>query len=454
MEKTKFVCGHCNHRFEAEAKDGLECPLCFWSSSVTREEDAAASSKTSSLKAAHLPAKPFKGFSHEIWVGLFFVVITFAILGLIVVFASRFKEAFHGKSFSLSVAAKKDKTSDQAESEKQSPGALPGSLSAAQPDLNASTPEEKAVLERRLNFSTDRALSEEEKKILEHRASFSTGINENLPSQSWTLEKFQQVLKEQQDFYKVPLSRSYVHKLEKVFNENYLPANAVFEKGELLKARDLWLGALTYPIYGNDIKLHRGVVLTMLRSFINDTLSKIGAINHVLVEKETRDKETKVSGGYQALFDGIQKKDWQTVVSEITALSSLLDELENPKKQTSQAPAYPVSLMALVDDGIRATLIEQLQVPPPPMASLNTIRADIEQKVNVAESFLPVRLQEMQGKYDEGLAAVDRKDWFQAEQKFREVRFPLALFQDAQEKAGILKKLQNTQMGTDTKDAR
>ena len=33
----EYACGHCGHRFESEENDALECPSCFWSTSLRKE---------------------------------------------------------------------------------------------------------------------------------------------------------------------------------------------------------------------------------------------------------------------------------------------------------------------------------------------------------------------------------------------------------------------------------
>lgn len=39
MVMKKFICTHCGRRFEAEEKEVMECPGCFWSTSVREENE-------------------------------------------------------------------------------------------------------------------------------------------------------------------------------------------------------------------------------------------------------------------------------------------------------------------------------------------------------------------------------------------------------------------------------
>ena len=52
----RFVCDHCGKKFELETPEAKECPFCFWTSSVKRE-DVLASGK----KSAPQPSQ--KGFA-------------------------------------------------------------------------------------------------------------------------------------------------------------------------------------------------------------------------------------------------------------------------------------------------------------------------------------------------------------------------------------------------------
>ena len=38
MKLVQYLCTHCGRRFEAEEKEIVECPGCYWSTSVKRED--------------------------------------------------------------------------------------------------------------------------------------------------------------------------------------------------------------------------------------------------------------------------------------------------------------------------------------------------------------------------------------------------------------------------------
>ena len=286
-------------------------------------------------------------------------------------------------------------------------------------------------------MTADRPPDEEEKKILEARAAFRTGFSEKIPSQTWTLEGYRQMIAQQEKLYKVPLPRSYKKKLEELFNAKYVPASEAFKNGDLLKARDLWVESLAFPRYSENIQRHRGVALTMLRPFIADTLSKIGSINSSSVEKATREKEQTISGAYAQFVDLLTKKSWQASLDQIGVLRKLLDAFAQPA--AGQASAYPAGI-SLVDQDIQASLFELLKVPAPPAADLEPIRRDILLKEKIIRTFLAGELQTIQARHDEALEAIGQSRWQEAAVKLREIDTPPSYFNDAQEKLRILKK--------------
>lgn len=436
IEMIQYRCHHCETVFEAEEREGIECPRCFWSSSVTRDEGeapkgGAGTGKGLEKKGSQTPRTPP-------WVPAliagFFVVMTLAVLVLAGIFAVRFKTKL-GKDPS-GIRLSPEPAADKNLSSKKEPPSTDSSIAGL-----TLKPEEEAVLSRRLEISEARPLSEEERKILEKRASFSTGFQESIPSKVWTEEEFKKLLEDQQRLYGVPLPWSYKRKLQAVFKDKYLAGETAFQAGDLLRARDLWVESLAYPIYGNDLRLHRGVVLTILRPFIADTLSKIGSIHTGMAGKQISEKERAVAEGYQKLCGVLGKQDWEGALKEMEQLDRDLDALENPQLLVGETPPYPASVRQ-VDEGIQATLMELLQVPAPSVSSLNELRADLQQKKSLAESFQGGRVREMQAKYAEAMDALQRREFAVAEKLLGEVDFPLALYEDAQAKIKVLRRLQ------------
>ncbi len=438
----QFKCSHCGHVFDAEPKDGLECPLCFWSSSLSEGAGGAKKDRSES-ETPRKESQPLKSSKPSSWipslVAVFFILLTLSLLSATIFFGMRFQKVLFAKKESVDLSFKD-------ESKGGSSGLMAGDPLAWKKNLK---PEDLALLERKISLTANRPLSEEESKILKFHASFSTGMRETLPSKIWTEADFKNLLETQQKMYRVPLPWSYRKKLEKLFKEKYLAGETAFDSGDLIRARDAWVEALAFPIYGNDIRLHRGVVLTMLRSYINDTLSKIGAVNSSISEKKIRDQEMVVSQKYQELFPILEKSDWISAADSIRVLDQLLDQLENPSVVGEAPPPYPAAV-AQIDEGIRATLQGIQEVPRAPVSSFNALRVDLHQKLSLAQSFQADRMAEIQTQYDQALDAISRSDFAQAEKLLHEIDYPLAVYQDAQEKIRILRKLQASAISSDS----
>lgn len=419
MTTVKYACTHCGRHFEAEEKEILECPGCFWSTSVKKEEDWIESRNApDSNSSSKAPRMVFRIPGRLLLTPLLLILIAAAIY----LFFPKLKEVFEKKSETgLAVNLPAQKSSSQLSS-----------------PLEKLTEEEKKFLQRRLELTADRALDEDEKKILEARASFRTGMSEKIPSQTWTLEGYKELIAKQEILYKVSLPRSYKKKLEELFKAKYMPASEAFKNGDLLKARDLWVESLAFPQYSQNIQRHRGVALTMLRPFIADTLSKIGAINSSSVEKLTREKEKTVSSAYAKLTELTVKKSWQEALDQIVVLKKLLEAFAQPT--AAQASLYPASI-SQVDQDIQAALYPLLKVPAPPTADLEPIRRDILLKEKILLTFLPAELKAIQAQYDEGLEAIRQSRWQEASEKLQGIDTPPSYLKDAQEKIRILKKL-------------
>jgi len=362
MSVSKYICTHCGKRFEAEEKEILECPGCFWSSSV-KKEDEATDEKRDILQPQESPKKKptfqLPDWNWKLILGSsIFLILIFFLRGPTASFLSQFTSQGK-KSSDQKIRISIDDTQDISSSDRSPWDEL--------------TDASMNVLERRVNFSAERSPSPAELEVLGRRAPFQTGIIEKLPSQTWSLETYKKLITEQETFYKVPLPKSYKRKLYARFEEVYVPGRVAFEQGDLRQARDAWVQALVFPIYANDPSKHRGVVLTMLRPFITDTLSKIGAINHILAERVIRSKEQEISLAYEQLLNLSQKKSWKEASAVVLTLNQKIDALEQPSSLMQQTPAYPPVLHE-IDPGIQATLMDLHSVPSAAIADFGPLR--------------------------------------------------------------------------------
>jgi hypothetical protein len=313
--------------------------------------------------------------------------------------------------------------------------------SAPEPAL---TPEDWRILRERLDLSAGLPLGDQEKEVLARQVDFKTGLAENLPSHAWSTEQFKAMIEEQEKFYKVPLPRSYKNKLFEHFEKSYAPGRDAFMAGDLLTARDRWAAALAFPVYADDIQKHRGVALTMMRAFINDTLSKIGSINTALVERGVRELEAVLTNTYQGLREALGREDWARAAAICDALIQQIDALEKPAEGAAEAPAYPPQSLAGVDQGIQAALQDLLNPPQPAVADLDPMRRDIGEKLAIARSRLPGGLDEARARYERAVALIDQEKWFEAARELENIQHPPALRDDARRKFEILERLQRS----------
>ncbi len=296
MKKIRYVCSHCGRKFESEKTENLECPGCFWSTTVHPEGE-----KTSNHVQDDIYTPPnFKEKSNK---KLLFVIIAVGLLAGITVAVWM----FGGKTAKKDPAKRKINIT------------APSDINKSKKINNSLPPEKEApvistankhILEEELSLPEEHVLTGKENEILLNHADYSTGMIEKLPSQIWDVEQYKKLIEDQEKAYKVPLPRSYKKKLIQHFKENYLASSEPFEQGDWYKAREAWISGLIFPIYDNNIQKHRGVVLTMLKPYINDTLSKIGVSNQILVERSIRYKEEELSQGYEEVVEHIKKEEW------------------------------------------------------------------------------------------------------------------------------------------------
>lgn len=455
MASKKYLCTHCGKRFETEEREIIECPGCFWSTSVKPDSGNAAVQKSplNSLKpepsvkrpSLALPAVRFQFNAGKILKPLALAAVLLLVLFLAVSLMRSgifLKQNRSGEKTEISAPQDRDQVRDAL-----SGGALtaPGAVSSA--GLSA---EDQAVLSRREALEASAEPSSEMAALLSREASFQSGSVQRLPSKSWTEESFSQMLFEQERAYKVTFPRSYRNKIMDLFRTQYLPGAAAFEAGDLLTARNGWVNALAFPLYSQDPMRHRGVALTMLRPFINDTLSKIGALNTMLVETQLRDQEAEISRDYQALKALISSRSWPEAWQTADRLQKKISGFEQSVTPDSSAPPYPESIRH-IDRDIGATLMDILTPPTPPIGNLVPISEDLKTKKAVLETLLPERRQEQAKIYEDGLSRIQTGDFEGAEAALEKVRFPRALAEDAAAKIEVLRKMKNQNLDSAVK---
>jgi hypothetical protein len=302
----RFVCDHCGKKFELETPAAKECPFCFWSSSVKREDELLPGKKSVSPSPKAAPFKLdlgiiFGNLKHLLRPLLFLIILAavgFSAYKAYKIFTSA--SSRNWKAFSIKPP------SDDKRPEK-----------VVTDPVEVLSAQEKETLSREVTIPVDRAPDPGEQTILSRAVPFQTGWVEKLPSAVWTVEQYQKMIADQEAFYKISFARSYRKKLEELFKAKYLAAADAFANGDVLAARNLWVESFAFPLYSDDLKKHRAVALTMLRPFINDTLLKVSAMNQSLLDRGKRSKEQVLGVEYHKLAGLVAQKKWPEALEVI-----------------------------------------------------------------------------------------------------------------------------------------
>lgn len=420
----KFVCSHCGHHFTAKPAEGLICPNCSWSTSVTKETGPP---KETAQKPAGLTGEPASPADPKVWWwgGGAVVVFSFLFIG-IALFVAR--HLGREKEILQKIESKNAEV-----------------ISTQAPEL-ALSPEEREILFRRVTLKPSEALSDSEKSVLETRFPFRPARVRGLPSPPWSEKEFDEFLRGQESQYRIPLERSYRRKLKAVFKDRYLPAAQAFEAKDSLKARDEWIRSLAFPVYQNDPQRHRGVVLTMLRPFINDTLSKIGALNALFTEKDLYATEEKVQSSYESFYLLLQKHSWEEAYAQLLELQKEIEGLGKLPKQVSPPP-LPQEISWL-DPDLREVILAQTAPMNSSLPDLNALGQDLASKEKVIQSRLPASVETALEKYARAVSLLEGHRWEEAQAALQEIDFPEALAEDARAKSEILRRWLDSQEKT------
>ena len=425
----QFVCDHCGKKFELETPQAAECPSCFWTSSVKRDEVLGSEQKSffSSAKAAMPKPKPLiaHGFFFDLLKRLLFVLLALVVIAGVGFFGYKgYKIFMASHPHSISIFGNKDVTK-------------PAKKGAGQ-EADAFSVQEKAILGREVGATLDRTPDAGEQSILARVVSFQTGRTEKLPSTVWTLNQYQKMIQSQETLYKMPFARSYKKKLEDLFKAKYLAASDAFIKGDLLAARNLWMESLAFPLYSTDLRKHRAVALTMLRPFINDTLSKISTMNQSLADQSKRNQEELLSRNYQKLLGLMAQKKWQEALATIDPMIASVNELrKNAKPQP--LPQYPASF-ASIDLDLQRALMDLMMPNPSSTADLQPLQQDLVEKKEILGTFTEGYVKNVNAIYQSALRLIRDQKWQEAVQALESIPGPRILQEDAAQKIAILKR--------------
>ncbi len=407
----RYICTHCGHRFESAPQDTMICPNCFWSTSV-KSEEARTTSPTPQVSEPQVISGPSKLW---FWTGGGASALT--LLGVSVFIARNLQKQ---KEVIRTIESENAKV-----------------IASQAPEL-ALLPVEREILDREVPLQPNIDLTESEKGILARQVPLHSRMIEGLASPPWNEKQFDAFIKAQEMQYRIPLGWSYRRKLVQLFRQHYVAATAAFEAKNFLQARDEWIRSLTFPIYQNDIKKHRGVVLTMLRPLVNDTLSKIGAMNARLTEKDSFGPEEKIRSDYQAFYNLLQAHSWEEANAKLLELQKELEKAGTA--QTTVSPPPLPKETALIDSDIRDVLLTQVAPVQPGVRDWESLRGDFQEKEKIIKSRLPSTLEAVRKQYEDALTLIKAGNWREAKELLQRIDFPDALAEDAKAKIKILDK--------------
>lgn len=435
----RYHCQNCDARFELAENDAVRCPSCFWTSSVRcldePQEKRSLSPKMEKVKKESLCAEKNTPLSKEL-AGRGRSAIRLFLLAMLLLAAAVFA-AQSLRGVSRSNLFPKGTSIQPFKADVRKPALTQPKSSVTDP-LAVLSGEEKSILLSRPDFSIPRKLTADESDMLTRRVDFSAEAPASPRLVFWTAEKFQDYLTAEQKKRGIHFTGSYEHALTKLFKDRYLKAEQLVNEGAYGAARLELLNSLVFPVYANDIRLHRAVGLVMLQGLIHDTLSKIKTLNAYLFKQSVEQELGDLRENYEGFFALAGKEDWNEAFAFAGRLEEKAKALEEKLKMLNVE--YPPSI-SRIDEDIRKSLFVQEEGLLGMSTMMNSILADLRIKKTALQQNTTDSLQSVKTKYEAGLSAIGEKKWNEAKAFLEEIGYPPEIASDAKQKAAILSKL-------------
>lgn len=425
-------CQNCGKEFELGEQDELRCPGCFWTSSVVRLDEAAkegpVAHPSKALTDAKVKAK--KRIGQALRFLLYLALAAFVVGGLI--FGLKSKSERSGAPIKPP-----QKTTEPQAPKKEKPAVE--KIPAAEPDLSVLlSEEEKALLSNVIPIEIPRKLTDEEKEILGRKVSFSGDEGKPPVLRFWSQAQFDDFLTASQSQRQIHFPWRYERSLRKLFRDHYLRAEGLSREMDWEGARLELLNALVFPIYGNDLRLHRSVALVMLKAYIDEVLGKIKMINGFLSKQGAIQELEDLKENYEGLFVLISEENWNEALPFIERLEERAKALETRSKGTEIQ--YP-PVMAQIDPDIQKGLMAGGETEVALSTSINSVLADLKIKKSVIRQNTTLSLEEVKSKYESAVRAIEDKRWAEAREILNTISYPSDIASDAKAKSAILTKL-------------
>jgi hypothetical protein len=419
----KYRCTHCHHHFELAERDFHRCPSCFWTTSlVSLEEDAEApqSFKQPKPTSSSTPKPNFVNAK------LLIILLVCAILGTLVGIFVALKPNLPKFSFPSHIPVP--------EIVKQRVGDLSQPKSAPS-EVTFLNVDEKSQLTKPFQMTIPRQLIQDEEEILKKQISPSKSVSEKPKLSAWNKDDFEKTLEAEQKKRKVYLGWAYERAVGKTFEKNYPQAVEAYEKGDYALARDLFLKALAFPIYQNNLIRHRAVALVMLRPYLNDVIGKIALLNQYMTSEKLAADINSINQSYQELFSILDLQEWDKASQAIADLKRQIDAFEN---QPPEAPVDYGTAFGLLDPEIRSAVQMEAQSRPEAVANFKTMVVDLNLKEQIVRQNRPAVLLKVQKQSEEISRLLQAGDLEAARSGLKEVQFPPELIDDARAKIALI----------------
>ena len=394
FKSVKYRCSHCNHTFELEAKDFRRCPNCFWTTSLVeladeKEETSTAGTVSPPVSGQEVALRRWKW--RPILRQLLFLIAVAGVIGILWFFF--FGPAKVGdkmqQNFTAFIASK-------AVSKPQEIPGAPKTEIARGAELRLSE-EERTSLLSGFKIETPRPLTQDEEEVLKKRVSRPEQLTAKPVIKMWTEDDFSSLLQQEQKKRKITLGWVYVRSLKKTFEKNYLPGGEAFQAGNYELARDFFIRSLSFPVYQNDPRLYRAVVLVMLRPFINDVIGKAAVLNQYFLRQSSLGEVDAVSASYEALFGFLTSRDWSRALESVRELKNRIGRFESkPQEVFIQLPPTLGEIDPELQNAVRTEAAPKADA----VMSWKAVLIDLGLKEEIVKQNLPESLKEVQAAFD------------------------------------------------------
>lgn len=178
----------------------------------------------------------------------------------------------------------------------------------------------------------------------------------------------------------------------------------------------------------------------MLRPFIADTLSKIGAVNQILMDRIIRQREVELQTAYARLDTLLQEQNWKAAYQAAGELLQKTALLAKDGLQPVTPPNYPPATR-YVDTDIQQTLADLTAAQRPAVMDTESLKLDLLAKKDILERVIPEKAESFLAFYHQAVESIQNEQWDKALELLKQVKAPAVLKKDADLKISLIEKI-------------